>query len=331
MTAGRRSRWRRVGLIGGWLITAGLAFVAGNRALRPEHQPILVGVQGVAVWLLLPALPLAGVALWRRRWVMAGTALAIGVAQLGWIGGAVGWHGPQPAPVGSVPLRLVTANMMWDNAVVDKLAGELIAVGADVILLQEVTPANLAALEATPLWAAYPERVDDALPGFHGSLILSRLPIVEGRAIDVAGSPMIRADVSTAAGPVRIVDVHAVAPITGGNIDRWRGQMAEMAEMQPSPGSALILAGDFNATTDHAPFERLLATGKRDAFLEAGSGYGATWPHWRGPSVPLMRLDHVLVSDSPAVGVAVVSLHDEISAGSDHRRLVAELALTARS
>lgn len=333
MTAVRRPRWRRAGLIGGWLLTTGLAFVAVNRAVRPEHAPLLIGLQGVAVWLLIPALPLAGVALWRRRWAMGGAALAIAVAQLVWVTGAVGWHGTQPAPAGSVALRLVTANMLLDNPVVDRLATELLGSGADVILLQEVTPENLATLQSGPLWAAYPHRVADALPGYHGSLILSRLPITAGRAIDVAGFPMTRADISTDAGPVRIVDVHAVAPIDDGNTDLWLGQMAAMATMAAPDGSALVMAGDFNATTDHAPFQRLLAAGKRDAFLAAGRGYGATWPNWDGPVVPVMRLDHVLVSDTApgSAAVAVLSLHEEVSAGSDHRRLVAELALTSRS
>ncbi len=326
MTAGRRNRWRRVGLVGGWGLAAGLVLVAVNRLVRPEHEPLLIGLQGVAVWLLVPALPLAGLALWRRRWALAATAVAVGVAQLVWLGQAIGWHGTRPFPGDAVPLRLITANMLLDNPQVDRLADQLLAGGADVVLLQEVTPEHLATLQATPLWAAYPERVVDALPGYHGSLILSRLPVTAGRAIDVAGFPMTRADVSTAAGPVRIVDVHAVAPINDTNLDLWLGQMAAMAGFTAPDGGALIMAGDFNATTDHAPFQRLLAAGLRDAFLVAGSGYGATWPHWSGPSVPVMRLDHVLVSD----GVDVVSLHEEVSAGSDHRRLVAELALTRR-
>ena len=327
MTTGRRIRWRRVGLVGGWSLTAALAPVTVNRAVRPEHVPLLIGLQGVAVFVLAPALPLAGLAVWRRRWAMAAAAAGITVAQLVWIGGAAGWHGPQVAPAGSVPLRLVTANVLMDNSAVPELADELLGSGADVILLQEITPEIAATLRTTPLWTAYPERVADPLPGFHGSLILSRLPIVEGRAIDVAGRPMTRADIRTAAGTVRIVDVLAVAPVNDENTSFWLAQMEAMAAMTAPAGAALVMAGDFNATLDHAPFQRILATGKRDAFLEAGSGYGATWPSWRGPIVPVMRLDHVLVGD----GVTVVSVADQVSAGSDHRRLVAELALTSRS
>ncbi|WP_111765418.1 endonuclease/exonuclease/phosphatase family protein [Nakamurella deserti] len=327
MTTGRRIRWRRVGPVAGWSLTAALALVTVNRAVRPEHVPLLIGLQGVAVFLLAPALPLAGLALWRRRRVMAAVAAAITVVQLGWIGAATGWHGPQPAPGGSVPLRVVTANVLMDNPAIPELADELLASGADVILLQEITPEIAATLATTPLWTAYPGRVDNALPGFHGSLILSRLPITGGRAFDVAGRPMTRADLQTAAGPVRVVDVHAVAPVNRENTAVWLAQMEALATMSAPAGSALVMAGDFNATVDHAPFQRVLAAGKRDAFLEAGSGYGATWPSWGGPTVPVMRLDHVLVGD----GVAVVSVDEAVSAGSDHRRLVAELALTSRS
>lgn len=326
MTTGRGAAWRRIGLLSTRLLTAGLVFVCADRLLRPEHHPWLIGIQCLAVWLLVPALPLAVVACRQRRWAMGATALGIGVAQLVWIAGAVGWHGPQPLPAGAVPLRLVSANVLWENPVIGDLAGELLATGADVIVLQEVTPEVLAALTAGPLWAAYPGRVADALPGFHGSLILSRLPVTAGRAFDVAGSPMTLADISTPAGPVRVVDVHAVAPVNQINTDRWLAQMAVLADLRAPAGSALVMAGDFNATVDHAPFQRLLAAGHRDAFLEAGSGYGATWPSWSGPMVPVVRLDHVLVGD----GVSVVSLDEVTSAGSDHRRLVAELALAGR-
>lgn len=326
MRVGRGSGWRRLGLVSGWLLTTGLAFVAGVRLLQPERSPLMIGIQGIAVWLLAPALPLAGLAVWRHRWAMGGAALVIGAAQVVWIAGAVGWHGPQVAPAGSVPLRLVTANVLLDNPDVDRLAGELSRTGADVILLQEITPENIAVLQAAPLWAAYPERVADPLPGFHGSLILSRLPVTDGRAIDVAGMPMTRADISTAAGPVRIVDVHAKAPVDDVNTAIWVDQLAALARMQAPAGSALVMAGDFNATVDHGPFQRILAAGKRDAFLVAGSGYGATWPQWSGPVPPVMRLDHVVVGD----GVDVVAVHDEASAGSDHRRLVADLVLTSR-
>ncbi|MEB0288269.1 endonuclease/exonuclease/phosphatase family protein [Cryobacterium sp. 10I1] len=326
----------------GWLAAGGMTASALIRALSSETEPLLIGVQGITVWLLLPAYPLlagTGIVLVRRarrarrrsdgparlRWPLAlGTvALALVVVQATLLIPAIGWNGPRTAPVGATPLRIVSANVLLDNTELATLAGELVATDADVIVLEEVTPEHLATLAASPLWAAYPERILDALPGYHGSAIFSRLPIEDGGPIDVAGSPMLEARIHTPAGLVRIIDVHAVAPVTSENTVLWRGQYAELARIAASDTGTLILAGDFNATLDHAPLRRLVATGLRDAFVESGRGFGATWPRWDGVVPPLMRLDHVLVSQQ----VTVVAVTDQTSAGSDHRRLVVDLAL----
>ena len=88
------------------------------------------------------------------------------------------------------------------------------------------------------------------------------------------------------------------------------------------------MAGDFNATGDHEPMDELLGThGLRDAFTEVGRGVGATWPQWDGPVIPVMRLDHVVLTDT----VAALSAQVQDSPGSDHRRLSVELALPSAS
>lgn len=322
-----RSRTRtatsRAALVAGWTLAAGMTVAAGARVARSETQPWLIGVQGTIEVLLLPAGPLAAVAAWRGQRALAAIAGALCVAQVTWTVGAIGWHGDRPAPVGAVQLRLVTANILLDNPRLAELGADLARSDADVVVLQEVTPEHAEALSRTSLWAAYPHRVLDPLPGPHGSAILSRYPIRSGGAFPVAGYPMTRADVLTPAGVVRVVDVHAVAPLDASHTRRWVAQLAELSRMAPPAGGSLVLAGDFNATMDHAPLQRLVSGGLRDAFDEAGRGWGATWPRWDWPMPPVMRLDHVLVSDA----VTVTSVRDEVSVGSDHRRLVVELAV----
>lgn len=339
MTSGTRPALARTVFGLGWLAVGALTVVALIRMIPAETEPVLIGVQGIAVWLLLPAYPLlaaAVIVLARRsrhrsarpagrRWpfALATTALALAALQLVLLVTAIGWHGPRVAPDGSVPLRIVSANVLLDNTELPALAGELLATDADVIVLAEVTPEHLDSLAASPLWAAYPYRALDALAGFHGSAIFSRLEITSGGPIDVAGSPMLEATIQSPAGLVRIIDVHTLAPIDARNVVSWRAQLAELAQVAANEGGPLVLAGDFNATLDHAPLQRLVATGLRDAFLEAGSGYGATWPRWDGLLPPLMRLDHVLVSSQ----ISVVAVTTQTSVGSDHRRLLVDLAL----
>ena len=54
-----------------------------------------------------------------------------------------------------------------------------------------------------------------------------------------------------------------------------------------------VVAGDFNASGDHRPFREFLAAGFVDC---ADSGQNRSWPGFTWPSLPVMRLDHVLVS-----------------------------------
>jgi endonuclease/exonuclease/phosphatase family metal-dependent hydrolase len=63
-----------------------------------------------------------------------------------------------------------------------------------------------------------------------------------------------------------------------------------------------VVAGDFNATRDHRPFRELLAEGFLDC---ADSSQNLSWPGFTWPTaggmLPVMRLDHVLVSRTATV------------------------------
>ena len=320
---GRRSVLARTAVTGGWLLAGAMSAVALIRLFRSESQPQLIGIQAVGFWLMLPAYPLAVVAVYARQRSLAAVAIVLAVGNLAWAGELFAVGGGTQPPAGAAVVRLVTANLLLNNTEMAAVAAELATSGADVLLLQEVTPEHVRELSDAGLLTRYPYQVLDALPGFHGSAILSTLPIVDGRAFDVAGSPMTRADVITAAGPVRMVNVHAVAPLSESQARRWRSQLDVLGELAQQDSVPLVMAGDFNATGDHAPMQALLDGPVRDAFSEAGTGFGATWPQIAGPLLPVMRLDHVLVSAS----ITVVDVQVQITPGSDHRRLAVELAV----
>jgi endonuclease/exonuclease/phosphatase (EEP) superfamily protein YafD len=84
-----------------------------------------------------------------------------------------------------------------------------------------------------------------------------------------------------------------------------------------------VLAGDFNATADHARFRRVLRPGHVDAAARVGRGLIPTWgpEPWGRPA--LLTLDHVLVD--PGCTVLAVSVHR--LPGSDHRAVYAEFRL----
>ena len=103
---------------------------------------------------------------------------------------------------------------------------------------------------------------------------------------------------------------------------RWRSQLAAL----PGPGDGpCILAGDFNATVDHAQFRRVLRRGWADAAGQAGHGLSLTWGPRSGRRPALLAIDHVLIDRRCAV--LTTSVH--LLPGSDHRALCAQLRLPA--
>ena len=88
-----------------------------------------------------------------------------------------------------------------------------------------------------------------------------------------------------------------------------------------------ILAGDFNATLDHAELRRLLATGYRDAADQVGRGLIPTWPYY-GPRtrfIPKVTIDHVLVDR----GVGVRDFDAVTVPLTDHRAILTTLVIPA--
>ncbi len=294
-----------------------------NRLLRSKRFPRLIGLQSVGMWLLIPAYPLALAAMSARRWVLTGAAISLSVANTIWVRQLYSRGRPGVAPARGTRIRLVTANILVGNDEVALLARDLVATGADLLLLQEVTEQHVADLRAEGVLDAYPFQVLAPSDRPHGSAILSQLPITTGGVIKVAGYPMTRAEVVTAAGTVVVVNVHPLAPSVPEQVAAWHTQMAALTQLAGEEADPLIMAGDFNATADHAPMGRLLATGLRDAFDEAGRGIGATWPVWRGPMIPVMRLDHVLVRGP----ITVLGAEVQDNRGSDHRRVSVEVAV----
>ena len=126
-----------------------------------------------------------------------------------------------------------------------------------------------------------------------------------------------------------ILGVHTHAPVPG-SMEEWlasvevvvgqcRGAGSDGAGQGPEPG--LVIAGDFNATLDHAPMKDL--GGCADAALEAGIGGVSTWPTSSHTTLLGSPIDHVLADSATwsARSASVLAL-----SGSDHRALVVELS-----
>ena len=99
------------------------------------------------------------------------------------------------------------------------------------------------------------------------------------------------------------------------------GEAAYVRRLLNAETRPFIVCGDFNATPHNWAYRRI-SHGLTDAFRRRGRGFGGTY-HAR---LPLLRIDHVLVSPDWRVDAAAV-----VSAGfSDHRPMVVRLALRRR-
>jgi endonuclease/exonuclease/phosphatase (EEP) superfamily protein YafD len=318
-----RPSWRLAGF-GGWLLAIPLAAAAGARVVRlDESSSLLLLASGLTPLLWPPALAAFVIGLGSRRPAL--TLLSGGVAALYLTWALSGLGVPRAAPSGAASLRLFSANLQAGNPDLGPIAAEIGTARPDVVVLQELGPAMVGQLRRSGVLDAYPYRLVRARPGAFGIGVWSRFPLLETDEVQVEDVTMLRVAMTVGGRRVPLWAVHTVAPV-GPNRDRWHRQLAWLASAarQDRP---LIVAGDLNATRWHRGLGKLLADGLDDAHERRGRGWAATWPRDRWPLPPVLRLDHVLVS--PEIGVQAV--REGIGVGSDHRPIVADLAVVDRA
>lgn len=192
----------------------------------------------------------------------------------------------------------------------------------DFLTIEELTPKLDRELEAAGLASWLPNQVLDAERFSSGTGIYSRFPL---RRLPSAGLPwrMVRAEASLPGGRrIRLVAVHPFPPNRAAQTGEWEGALAALPSA--GRGTPWILAGDFNATFDQAPFRDLVGRGYQDAGEVAGKGLESTFPQ-TGLLPPPITIDHVLADER----LGVVEYDVEPLPGSDHRAVYAELALPA--
>ncbi len=226
------------------------------------------------------------------------------------------------APAGT-PLRLLSANLRYGRAEAEPIVRHA-EDSADVVALQELTPAALSRLEAAGLDRMFPYRALREMDEPGGVGIWSRYPISDVRVDDGFWLGMLAVDVDVPGAPTaaRVLTVHLSAPWPD-PLQGWRDDLARLADTllkaaQASSGPVL-LAGDLNATPDMREFRRLLRQGYQDAGAQAGAGVVRTHPS-DIVAPPVFAVDHILTR-----GYVATSLQTLQVPGSDHRALLAHL------
>ncbi len=220
-------------------------------------------------------------------------------------------------------LRVLTANLLAGQASERAVVRLVRRKRVDVLFLQELTGRAATRLEQAGLTHLLPHEMIDARDsGSRGSGIYARFPLRSGLSLrpTIMAQPTARL-VLPAGQCVELICIHNCAPsrpLSRRNVARWR---EELAGLPPPADPPRLLAGDFNATVDHAQFRRLLRLGHADAAGRTGKGLIPTW----GPAgkLALLTIDHILVD--PRCAVLAASVHHV--PGSDHRAVFAEFRL----
>ena len=235
---------------------------------------------------------------------------------------------PTPLDSETTPLRILSANIQKGRA--DALFFVNLATSsADVIMVPELTQEAVARFREAGLRKVFPHSVLIPRPSANGIGLWSRYPLVElPRSVHANSVIAARVRVPGVRNPPVVAAIHLMSPVAGGanTFERWKqritaakGQFTDYA--QTAGRGAVIIAGDFNATADMKQFRDLLTDGYRDAVNQTGAGFMPTYsPHPWIP--PVLAIDHVLTRNS-----AVRSIHSVDVPGTDHRALVATVAI----
>jgi endonuclease/exonuclease/phosphatase (EEP) superfamily protein YafD len=225
---------------------------------------------------------------------------------------------------GHATLNVLAANVHRGRANPAGLVHLVDETRPDVLTIEEYTPRFGRELRAAGLDSRLPHHVLDAAPSSSGTAIYSRFPL---RRLPTARYRflMARAEARLPGGRrLRIVAVHPFPPTNRTVTGEWEEVLATL----PSGGHGVpwLLAGDFNATWDQAPFRDLVGRGYRDAGETAGKGLDATFPADGGIFPPPITIDHILADER----WGIVEYEVEPLPNSDHHAIFAKLALPGR-
>lgn len=306
-----------------WLCAGGCLALAAIRTFGLESgfvTVVLVAWTPLFVPVALLAIALALLA--RRGGPAAVAALASILLIVAVAPRAIGL-GHDPAGADGAELRLLSANLNYGEADAERTVGLVRELGVDVLCAVELTPAAARRLRAAGLDEKLPNTAGEAVEGFAGSAIYSlhRLEPLPPLEPDGYGFHMPAALVRFPGGErVEVGCVHPGPPTGGAAMTAWRDGLRALPAAAASE-SPRILAGDFNATLDHAELRRLIATGYVDAAAARGGGLIPTWPS--GLMRPPVTIDHVLVDERARVLDYGVHGLDR----SDHRAVFAAVRL----
>jgi len=314
----RRRGGRKLGFLL-WVLALVFVAYAVVRVLSLETTAFLVGAMAVTPYVAAAGLLITLITFGVGRRLLAVVLLVVTLS-LGALMTPRILSEEQPQAEGD-HVRIMTANLRLGHGdartIVDLVRGQQV----DVLALPELTPDAVSALDRAGLADALPYRVFDARPGGDGSGIAAKVPLRQIILIEssILSQPSVVVD-RPGNDDFEVTAVHIQPPLEAEDVNTWRRELAQLPQAAPRE-RVRVLAGDFNASLDHAAFRAIVDRGYSDAGEEAGEGMTPTWADW--PLGPPLTIDHILADVRCAISsYAVFDLP-----GSDHNAIMAEIVL----
>jgi vancomycin resistance protein VanJ len=314
------------------LYALGVIALCAMRAVMAVWPAWLVLISSFMPWLFAPLVVIAIFGLVTHA-TMAPRAALILLAVFAILYGLL--FLPKPPAAGTTSgITVMTFNLGPGVSKPSEIADAVAAEDADIVVMQEMVLATATAIR-NKLANRYPHRVLDSGTTSRG--ILSRYPLQNLRWLRTGSAERATATVQL------IVDKHLVsliAPHLPQPTLRWSGtlhlpngmdssehdqELSEILQWVKQATGTVVLAGDFNMS-DQAKGYGLVASNLRDAYREAGWGFGFTFPNRLRTSpipipTPVLRIDYIFHS----ADLVAQSARVECKGGSDHCYVIARL------
>ena len=240
-------------------------------------------------------------------------------------------------------LRVATFNVNWGNAQLARAAAAVRESAADIVLLQETTPASEAFLDAE-FRAHYPHRAVRGHTGRYGAerfVILSRYPLSGVRFVPPEHGLFgcLIARVSLGDREIQVVNVH-LQPFQLAGRGGPRAFLTRAAAVEDihareieailaalDVGLPTLIAGDFNSLSGFNAPTRLKEHSFTDSFavLHADADHHPTWHSPLGRTEARLRIDYIFHDQN----FETCSSRTLCDTGSDHCLLVSDLRFAA--
>lgn len=333
----RRSPIRPLGAALGWFILVAVLIAAvvltAPRFTVPTSSRMIQLVAFTPLGLipalvLLVAASLAGVKSRGRSrtvgWSLAIVGLVATALHLVWL--APLYVGSAPSASPGAALVVMTQNLEYGDA--GALAREVRTQNVDVLVVCDLNPAQREAVRTTTIPRDLPYLSEI---GSGSTIVHSKYPM--STAVRIAAGSRSLQLATPQLGPIALVALHPTPPYRATEWRRDYGQIVSyLADRAPSAvGLPTVIAGDFNATLDHAPVRAIVGLGFTDSVVQTNGGFTPTWPaadsvRKLGVAIPpLVQIDHVMVSG----GLVSTASQTVAVPGADHLGVIVQVRRVA--